>query len=310
MIKSLEQCLLKTWQESRDLIHNFVPRTQDPPSPLEFYRDWVSTNSPFILENGVSHWPAIGKWSCDHLRDVIPEKKVTVAVTPNGYADAVCEGKFVMPEEREMKMKDFLDVLERKDAHDDVYYIQKQNSNLLSDFSELMTDIEVDIPWATEAFNKKQDAVNFWMGQKEAVTSLHKDPYENLYAVISGEKTFTLHPPCDRPFIPYKDYKSAVFEKREGEWSIKECQSSGLVPWIPVDPLCPDFDTYPMYETVKPITCTLKPGDLLYLPSLWFHHVTQADKTIAVNFWYDMEFDIKYSYYRTLDEISKNCLNR
>lgn len=33
--------------------------------------------------------------------------------------------------------------------------------------------------------------------------AVHKDPYENLYCVVSGEKHFLLHPPSDRPFIPY-----------------------------------------------------------------------------------------------------------
>lgn len=32
---------------------------------------------------------------------------------------------------------------------------------------------------------------------------MHKDHYENLYCVVSGEKRFLLHPPSDRPFIPY-----------------------------------------------------------------------------------------------------------
>lgn len=32
---------------------------------------------------------------------------------------------------------------------------------------------------------------------------VHKDHYENLYCVVSGEKYFLLHPPSDRPFIPY-----------------------------------------------------------------------------------------------------------
>lgn len=33
--------------------------------------------------------------------------------------------------------------------------------------------------------------------------AVHKDHYENLYCVVSGEKRFLLHPPSDRPFIPY-----------------------------------------------------------------------------------------------------------
>lgn len=33
--------------------------------------------------------------------------------------------------------------------------------------------------------------------------TVHKDHYENLYCVIKGSKTFTMHPPTDQPFIPY-----------------------------------------------------------------------------------------------------------
>lgn len=48
------------------------------------------------------------------------EKEVTVAVTPNGYADALTQnpddGKeyFVMPEEVNMQMSDFLHALDDK----------------------------------------------------------------------------------------------------------------------------------------------------------------------------------------------------
>ena len=41
-------------------------------------------------------------------RKKLCEKAVTVAVTPNGYADAVYKNYFVMPEERQMKFPAFL----------------------------------------------------------------------------------------------------------------------------------------------------------------------------------------------------------
>ena len=31
--------------------------------------------------------------------------------------------------------------------------------------------------------------------------------------------------------------------------------------------------------------------EMLYLPSLWYHRVTQTRETVAVNYWYDMRFD-------------------
>lgn len=53
-----------------------------------------------------------------------------------------------------------------------MHYIQKQNSNLIKDFKELHNDINLNtLLFAADAFNKEPDAVNFWLGDKRAVTS-------------------------------------------------------------------------------------------------------------------------------------------
>ena len=60
---------------------------------------------------------------------------------------------------------------------------------------------------------KVPDAVNLWMGDEGAVTSMHKDHYENLYCVVAGAKTFTLIPPTDQPFVPYQLYQAATYKE-------------------------------------------------------------------------------------------------
>ncbi|KAH0620633.1 hypothetical protein JD844_021292 [Phrynosoma platyrhinos] len=100
-------------------------------------------------------------------------KLVSVAVTPNGYADAVYQDWFVMPEERHMPFSAFLDILEKKVTSPGVFYVQKQCSNLTEEFPELMDDLEPEIPWMSETLGKKPDAVNFWLGESAAVTSLN-----------------------------------------------------------------------------------------------------------------------------------------
>lgn len=78
------------------------------------------------------------------------------------------------------------------------------------------------INFAKEAFNKEPDAVNFWMGDSRAVTSMHKDPYENIYCVISGFKDFIIIPPIDVPLVPRHTYQSAIYESDdEGVFHIK-----------------------------------------------------------------------------------------
>lgn len=57
-------------------------------------------------------------------------------------------------------------------------------------------------------------------------------------------------------------------------------------PCIPIDPLLfysrnadvrqEQMMKYPRFKHAKPITVHLNPGDLLYLPSFWIHHVRQS----------------------------------
>lgn len=86
---------------------------------------------------------------------------------------------------------------------------------------------------------------------------MHKDPYENIYCVVSGEKNFILHPPTDLPWIPYRNYPSAVYKEYEsGKWIIEpianetsdseQIANSTLTPWICIDPLNPDYKKFSM----------------------------------------------------------------
>lgn len=47
-------------------------------------------------------------------REKVGSKVISVAVTPNGYADAVSGDRFVMPEERRMSFSAVLDIIEGK----------------------------------------------------------------------------------------------------------------------------------------------------------------------------------------------------
>lgn len=76
---------------------------------------------------------------------------ISVAVTPNGYADAVYGDRFVMPEERRMTFSSLLDVIEGKVKSNGVFYVQKQCSNLTEELPELTEDVESHIPWMSEA---------------------------------------------------------------------------------------------------------------------------------------------------------------
>ena len=159
--RDIRSALSKLSKEARELyLGRNIPSLDSPPSPISFYRDFVSHNRPVVIKGGVSHWPAVTKWTNSYLKDTIGSLPVSVTVTPNGYADAPQGGLFVMPEERTMQMGDFVDIMEEPESANGVFYIQKQNSNLTQEFKDIIGDIEADIDWATESFGKPPDAVN------------------------------------------------------------------------------------------------------------------------------------------------------
>lgn len=91
------------------------------PTPLQFYRDFVSPNIPVIIEGFIylyyfsnaiktnlkgmmDSWPALTKWNHEYLKNSFGKGKVSVDITPNGKGDCVIDGKyFVQPEQFPME---------------------------------------------------------------------------------------------------------------------------------------------------------------------------------------------------------------
>ena len=50
-----------------------------------------------------------------------------------------------------------------------------------------------------------------------------------------------------------------------------------------VDPEQPDFQTFPLLEQATAYECEIGPGDMLFIPSNWWHHVRTIEKSITVS---------------------------
>lgn len=237
----------------------------------------------------------------------------------------------------------------RGPRHHPVLYYSRQNDCLRTELAPLFASypdlFPRTFPWAEEAFGTgPPDAVNLWVGDERAVSCMHKDHYENLFYVASGEKVFTLCPPGDVPFLHEDEFESGTFREGGGEggWSVvpdydepevgADTQNEGKqtrattrpekVRWIE-----PDIDRlleaparggdgddgrereaylrrYPLLRYAHPARVRVREGDLLYLPSLWFHRVTQTSETVGINYWYDMRFNGPgWSYFNFLQSL-------
>ena len=66
-----------------------------------------------------------------------------------------------------------------------------------------------------------------------------------------------------------------------GQFAIDR-EEDAEVPWVSVDPENPvSCAAHPQYSRATRWDVTVRAGEVLYLPSLWYHHVRQAHGTIA-----------------------------
>jgi peptidyl-lysine (3S)-dioxygenase / protease len=315
---------LKTLQED---YHDYNPPsipTLPAPTVLDFSKH-VARGLPVVYdvysrsEGSVATgkpWRASSWTAADLQRKV--KGLVEVAVTPHGNADALVDlhaddvsalGKdenriFVQPASQMMKMSDLLNELTLSTTGTDeeaapVRYLQSQNSNLETpELSSLQEDLPGNFDFAVDVLGES-DARNIWIGNHRSVTSVHRDPYENLYVVLRGSKTFRLWAPVDELSMPTRMVRTGRYTynpSREGDdFEVVLDDATNMIPWVDLDPLSSDFEDPGSMRCV-----TVQQGQMLYLPSGWYHHVSQEcgewddgspAPCIAVNYWYDMDYE-------------------
>ncbi|KAK3937647.1 JmjC domain-containing protein 7 [Diplogelasinospora grovesii] len=289
-----------------ELNSSVIEELDEEPSPLDFLR-FVSRNTPFVIRGGAADWKATRTWNAAFLREYLSNESVNVAVTPAGNADAPTlhtDGSlvFAKPWEEEQPFPEFLDYVIAQETgnlpeRSEVRYAQTQNDNLRHEYSTLFWDCQQDIPFARIALDKEPDAINMWVGNSRSVTALHKDNYENIYVQIRGRKHFVLLPPVCHPCVNEQLLPPATYYARPPSPKGVELAldpNTEPVPFAVWDPDTPETNTTAYSHLANPIRVTLGPGDMLYLPCMWYHKVSQScDEDgicVAVNYWYDMDF--------------------
>jgi len=285
-----------------ELNSSTVEELNESPSALEFMR-YVARNRPFVVRGGAVEWKATRTWNTSTLKDILSAQSVNVAVTPAGNADSPVQDEdgellFAKPWEEEQAFEDFIKFVTEQEltggTPGEVRYAQTQNDNLRGEYAALFSYVEKDISWARIALQQVPEAINLWIGNSRSVTALHKDNYENVYCQIIGQKHFVLLSPVSFACVAERELPSASYVRQNGGFRLQPEGDGHTVPfptWDPDDVLV----TPTKYSKfTQPLRLTLHAGDMLYLPKLWYHKVSQSCSEeglcCAVNYWYDMDF--------------------
>ncbi|CAH1994873.1 unnamed protein product [Acanthoscelides obtectus] len=207
------------------------------------------------------HWPAMKKWqNVDYLLNIAGERTVPVEIGAH-YADEEWSQKL-------MKLKDFILKYYVSESGDIGYLAQH---NLFDQIAELKEDIRIPeyccLSLDYENNTEAEPDINAWFGPAGTVSPLHQDPKNNILSQVFGRKQVLLYSPDDSPHL----------YPHEGKLLSNTAQ---------VDPLKPDLSRFPEFHKAKMYKCLLEPGEMLFIPVKWWHHVVAIDKSFSVSFWW------------------------
>lgn len=129
-----------------------------------------------------------------------------------------------------------------------------------------------DLPLNDPMFAGIAPTVSIWIGNR-TIASAHFDLSHNLACCMVGRRRFTLFPP------------GQVHNLYPGPL---EPTPGGQVVSI-VDFRDPDFERFPRFRDALAAgqVADLEPGDVLFYPSMWWHHVEARDSFNAmINYWW------------------------
>ncbi len=253
------------------------------PSPLPrlrvadaqaFAQQVVAAHRPAVIEQAVAHWPAVAEGRqgpvalAQLLASLDSGRPVDAVMVPPGrggrlfYDETLAGFNFLR---RQLPVSAVLEQLLRYRHFDDPPSVAVQSA-LIADCLPgwLATHAQPLLPAGI--------APRLWLGN-HIVTPAHFDESRNLACVVAGRRRFTLFPPeCIGDL-----YIGPLGHAPTG------------TPISLVDFAQVDAQRFPRFARAleQAWVAELGPGDALYIPPLWWHHVQSLDRfNLMVNYWW------------------------
>lgn len=208
-----------------------------------------------MLRGLIAEWPAVQSWTLDSLAASYGETPVTVA-----RLDA---GKVVWDAEKGL-------LHERAPLGPFIRALQEggRDRYVMAPMEELPAGLGRDLAPPPYCAGAAWTMWVLWIGAAGTVSRMHRDLADNLHCQIAGRKRFTLVAPR---------FNGDVYPNHLWDSVPNGCR---------VDIEEPDFARFPRLRGVETMVADLEPGDAIYIPRWWWHHVRTVETGISANFWW------------------------
>ncbi|WP_231758044.1 cupin-like domain-containing protein [Microbulbifer elongatus] len=258
-----------------DNIFNRLPEIPEVGAVSQgFFQDnLIRKHEPVVLRGLISDWELVGR-AKESNRSLISylQKKAILGPVKSVEAPPESRGRyFYSPDLQDFNFRrikttfyEFSERLLRQVGSEGAPVISMQSAYC----DEHFTDVHLKNPMRLMG-----DVVRprIWIGGRTCVAT-HYDDAENLACVAAGKRRFVLFPP---------DQISNLYIG-----PIDKTPSGAPVSMASLTE--PDFGRFPKLEQAleHALMAELGPGDAIYIPSLWWHHVeSMSDVNVLMNYW-------------------------
>jgi hypothetical protein len=248
-----------------------VPRRRATDDPASVWQQLKSWQEPVVWEEADS--PAFQRfaatWTDEHLAEMCGDSQIDVRHWRGGGFDHNND----LPKDlfQKMSMRDLQAHLAAP-PHGVPEYYASIMAHAAASFARPLFDELRELSQGLPSTSAVGHVFNhFWVGGVHNVTPLHHDPQASWHMVIRGKKRWIMFPPDLRHFRALDPIS----------WRSGRRKHSRLG----CGPL--DEERFPKLRNTRPMLAVLGPGDVLYTPACWWHHVTICDETtLSVTGWW------------------------
>ena len=248
------------------------------------------SQTPIILRSVLSRSDAYHCWkSLDYLNAAVGADTPVYVEVGGSYADAdvqkpeITFGEYAEYMRRfEEKYGDGEEAVQTTPTPSEIVYLAQNDlpPALYNDFELPRLCDDAEFAQQHQVGEGKLYSCMLWFGPRGTVSPLHYDPLDNLLMQVVGTKRVLLFPRTSG----LTDDDVSLSE--QGAWTYA---GSGGTQYntSPVNVEDPDLAKYPLFASSPPaIECTLNPGDVLFIPAKWWHHVRSLSRSVSVNAWW------------------------
>ena len=247
---------------------SFLPVKAQTGITVENFESEVAKHRTPCVLKGVNIGSCTDKWQVDYLMRNAGSKIATVHVCETPQMNFATKNYLY----RKLPFDELVKRASEKHHRDyfltadEFYYfrslgedVRKEPSNIAKQWPEIYNDINLPNFFPEEKFFSSV----FRIASAGMQLWTHYDVMDNLLVQVGGRKKVVLFPPQEALNLYLEGDKSVI-----------------------VDVENPNLEMYPKFADVIKYKCILEPGDILFIPALWFHNVTALQFGIAVNvFW-------------------------